>query len=1153
MFFLQRHTVAISTLATGVVLSITASIAVRHWEQTRMQLELQRRASLVSVVLERSISSNLEVLSAVKSFSVVSPEFDQDDFRLFALNEIRGHSDIKALSWVPRVLDRQRMTFEVTAQSYGNHDFQITQRNTQDQFVRAARRDDYFPVYSIEPLQGNEALLGFDLASSPAFKAALEQARDSGTPIATARIEDGRQASSEQFSFLVFLPLYNQGGAKGTLAERRQNLVGFFVGEMRIFNLVRGSLNELNMGGIDVYVEDPTAPLGKRLLHIHKKRHGKYVNGSLQELDQAALQKELHATTTIDVAGHQWLLQFLPTTQFFDSQRTWQPLETLVGGLLLTTLLCLYLIHAAQRTYSVKQLVKTRTAELVEANTELGREVKERQRTEELLLQRSRLAALEADVGISLTQSDALQNMLQQCAEAQVRHLNAALVRIWTLNLEEDVLELQASAGMYTHINGRHGRIPVGQFKIGLIAQERQPHLTNRVVGDPRVHDQEWATREGLVAFAGYPLIVEDGVVGVIAMFARQPLPEVTLKAMASVANALGLGIQRKWAEEALLKAKNELEIRVRERTSELVKANSELLNENTERKQAESALRQSEQRFRAIFENAAIGIGLTDVEGRPVEVNSATQKIFGYSSEDRHMSSFADYTHPDDVAADSELFRKLVAGRLDQYQIEKRFICKNGQLAWGRMTVSAVRGNENEILFAVAMIENITERKQAEDKLLHNAFYDVLTDLPNRALFLKHLEAAIQQSQRCKNYLFAVLFLDLDRFKNINDSLGHLVGDQLLTATAKKLAANSRAGDIVARLGGDEFAILLKDIRSVSDATDIANRLQQELSLPLNLNGYEVFTTVSIGIAFSAHSYDNADDILRDADTAMYCAKGLGKARFEIFNKAMHESALTILQLENDLRRAIKHQEFLLHYQPIITLETGRVTGFEALVRWQHLLRGLIAPAEFIPVAEETGLILPIGDWVLREACRQMREWQLRSRVLRSLTISVNISSKQLSQPALVEQIGQILQQTELEAHSLKLELTESALMENAESAAAMLHKLKAMNIQLHMDDFGTGYSSLSYLHRFPVDALKIDRSFVNRIGVASDNAEIVQTIVTLANNLRIDVVAEGVETVDQFNQLRALGCKYGQGYFFSRPLDDQSAAAFIAENYGH
>lgn len=676
--------------------------------------------------------------------------------------------------------------------------------------------------------------------------------------------------------------------------------------------------------------------------------------------------------------------------------------------------------------------------------------------------------------------------------------------------------------------------------------------MTNRVVGDPRVHDQEWATREGLVAFAGYPLIVEDGVVGVIAMFARQPLPEVTLKAMASVANALGLGIQRKWAEEALLKAKNELEIRVRERTSELVKANSELLNENTERKQAESALRQSEQRFRAIFENAAIGIGLTDVEGRPVEVNSATQKIFGYSSEDRHMSSFADYTHPDDVAADSQLFRKLVAGRLDQYQIEKRFICKNGQLAWGRMTVSAVRGNENEILFAVAMIENINERKQAEDKLLHNAFYDVLTELPNRALFLKHLEAAIQQSQRCKNYLFAVLFLDLDRFKNINDSLGHLVGDQLLMVTAKKLAANLRSGNIVARLGGDEFAILLKDIRSVSDATDIANRLQQELSLPLNLDGYEVFTTVSIGIAFSAHSYDNADDILRDADTAMYRAKGLGKARFEIFNKAMHESALTILQLENDLRRAIKHQEFLLHYQPIIALETGRVTGFEALVRWQHPLRGLIAPAEFIPVAEETGLILPIGDWVLREACRQMREWQLRSRALRSLTISVNISSKQLSQPALVEQIGQILQQTELEAHSLKLELTESALMENAESAAAMLHKLKAMNIQLHMDDFGTGYSSLSYLHRFPVDALKIDRSFINRIGVASENAEIVQTIVTLANNLRIDVVAEGVETVDQFNQLRALGCKYGQGYFFSRPLDDQSAAAFMAE-YGH
>jgi diguanylate cyclase (GGDEF)-like protein/PAS domain S-box-containing protein len=583
-----------------------------------------------------------------------------------------------------------------------------------------------------------------------------------------------------------------------------------------------------------------------------------------------------------------------------------------------------------------------------------------------------------------------------------------------------------------------------------------------------------------------------------------------------------------------------------------------------TERKQAEVALRQSEQRFRAIFENVAIGIGLTDSEGQHIEVNPAWQKILGYSNEELRQMSFTEFTYPDDVAADVELYKELLAGRRDHYQMEKRYICKSGQLAWGRLTVSLIRDRSNETQLAIATIENITERKRVEDKLQHNALHDVLTNLPNRALFVQRLEAALEltqrsakgsslaslsQAQRQAGYLFAVLFLDLDRFKNINDSLGHLVGDRLLIAIAQKLTASLRPGDTVARLGGDEFAILLEDIKSVSDATWIAERIQKQLSSPLNLDGHEVFTTVSIGIALSTHGYGNAEEILRDADTAMYRAKGLGKARYEIFNKAMHERVFTVLQLENDLRRALDYQEFQLHYQPIVSLETGRITGFEALVRWQHPQRGMISPAEFIPVAEETGLILPLGDWVLRTACRQMHQWQRQSPAM-PLTINVNISSRQFLQPTLVEQIDQILQETELEPHNLKLELTESGLMDNAESAATMLYKLQAMNIQLCIDDFGTGYSSLSYLHQFPINILKIDRSFINRIGVAGENAEIVRTIVTLANNLNMDVVAEGVETTAQVIHLKALGCKYAQGYFFSQPLDEQVAEALVTSS---
>lgn len=575
-----------------------------------------------------------------------------------------------------------------------------------------------------------------------------------------------------------------------------------------------------------------------------------------------------------------------------------------------------------------------------------------------------------------------------------------------------------------------------------------------------------------------------------------------------------------------------------------------EIHTDITERKQAEEALRQSEQRFRAIFENAVIGIGLTDIEGRHIETNPALQKVLGYSNEELCSMSFTEVTYPDDVAADVKLYKELVSGRLDHYQMEKRYTCKNGQLAWGCLTVSLVRGNRNEPQFTVAMVENITERKQAEEKLLHHAFHDVLTDLPNRTLFLNRLDSAIKRNQRCKVYSFAVLFLDLDRFKNINDSLGHLFGDQMLMVIAKKLAASLRKGDTVARLGGDEFAILLEDIKSISDATCIAERIQKELSLPLNLDGYEMFTSVSIGITLSAYGYGNAEDMLRDADTAMYRAKKLGKARYEIFNRAMHESALTLLQLENDLRRAIVTQEFQLHYQPIISLETGRITGFEALVRWQHPGRGMIAPADFIPVAEETGLIVSIGYWVLRSACRQMQDWLRRYSANSPKKISVNLSIKQFSQPDLMQQIAQILQDTGLSGGNLVLEITESVIMENGDEAITLLSQMQALGIELSIDDFGTGYSSLGRLHSFPISGLKIDRCFISPIGADAKKLEIIETIVTLAHKLGVKVTAEGVETAEQLTLLRKLNCEYGQGYFFSRPLDSEAAEALIVAN---
>jgi len=436
---------------------------------------------------------------------------------------------------------------------------------------------------------------------------------------------------------------------------------------------------------------------------------------------------------------------------------------------------------------------------------------------------------------------------------------------------------------------------------------------------------------------------------------------------------------------------------------------------------------------------------------------------------------------------------------------------------------------------------------EETKEHFRHAAFHDSLTGLPNRAMFSELLMAEIEVAKHRADHLFAVLFIDLDRFKNINDSLGHAHGDLLLAAFAQRIEGCLRPIDTLARFGGDEFAVLLNGIKDSGDAIRIAESIQQELKLPFMLDKNSAFSTASIGIALSATGYEHSDDILRDADTAMYRAKEKGRAQYEMFDKAMHVHAVSRLRLENDLRHAIENQEFLVYYQPILSLESGRLSGFEALVRWQHPERGLVSPADFIPVAEETGLIVPIGWWVLEEACRQMRDWQSQSSSYRSLTLSVNLSSRQVAQPDLVERVEQILEKTEFDPYCLKLEITESVVMENAEAAAKMFKRLRSLGVQLSIDDFGTGYSSLSYLHRFAVNYLKIDRSFVSKMVESNENYEIVRTIVMLAKKLGMEVIAEGIETEEQLSKLRNLKCEYGQGFLFSKPVTKELAQAFI------
>jgi diguanylate cyclase (GGDEF)-like protein/PAS domain S-box-containing protein len=562
-------------------------------------------------------------------------------------------------------------------------------------------------------------------------------------------------------------------------------------------------------------------------------------------------------------------------------------------------------------------------------------------------------------------------------------------------------------------------------------------------------------------------------------------------------------------------------------------------------------ALQESEEHFRSAFNYAAIGMGLTATNGRWLQVNNSLCEIVGYSEQELLAMTSQGITHPDDLGKHLADIYKLLEDQIVTSSMEKRYIHKLGYPVWVMSSASLVRNATGEPLHLIVQVQDITERKHAEAQLHHAAFYDVMTSLPNRALFTDQLQLSIARSKQEPDQLFAVLFLDVDRFKNINDSLGHALGDQLLITIARRLQTCVRPEDTVARFGGDEFALLLNSIKHSVDAIRVADRIREELAQSFNLCGQEIFTSASIGIALSSTGYNQPDEILRDADTAMYRAKAQGKGRHEVFDKVMHSRAISLLQIENDLRRAVEREEFVIHYQPIVKLKTGVISGFEALVRWQHPERGLVSPAEFIPVAEETELIIPIGMWVLRESCRQIRQWQLASTATTPLSISVNLSSKQLKQVGLVEYIQQTLQETNLDPGSLRLEITESVVMENVETATAMLRQLRSLGIQLSIDDFGTGYSSLSYLHRLPVNNLKIDRSFVSRMYPGNENSAIVQTVITLARNLNMETVAEGIETREQLAQLKTLACDYGQGYLFSKPVTVEAAGVLLRNNF--
>lgn len=575
-------------------------------------------------------------------------------------------------------------------------------------------------------------------------------------------------------------------------------------------------------------------------------------------------------------------------------------------------------------------------------------------------------------------------------------------------------------------------------------------------------------------------------------------------------------------SRQALRESNETLEMKVVERTKEL---------------------RDSEIKYRTIFENTGAA---TVIIQKDLTISLANSVFISFAGFNRGEVEFKKsiYDFLDDrshrTILNSEGFLS------NEKNLECKFINRQRELKDILITFASIPGTDD----SVASITDISELKEAERQISHQAFHDTLTNLPNRSLFMEHLNMAIKRGKRRDDYRFAVLYLDIDRFKLVNDSLGHNVGDNLLIAFAERIQDSLRESDTLARLGGDEFVILLEDIEEADYASRVAERLQQELKRPFMVNGKEVFAPSSFGVVKDTQDYDLPEDIVRDADSAMYHAKENGKSQYKVFDKKLHEKALHLLQRETDLRKAIHKREFETHYQPIVSLKTRSVVGFEALIRWNHPQLGLIYPGSFISIAEETGLIIPITRLMVEEACRDLKIWQDRIRHVQKLTMNVNISSRHFLQPSLLNDLKDVLQRVDLSPDHLKLEITETALMEDVEETVRLVHRMRDFGLQIVIDDFGTGYSSLSYLQRLPIDTLKVDRSFVSRIQDTPDgNRNIVEAIISLAHRLDMIVVAEGVETLEQYTILLDMNCQFGQGYLFSKPRAKSQIDALIDE----
>jgi diguanylate cyclase (GGDEF)-like protein/PAS domain S-box-containing protein len=1043
--FLRSRNVRLLALACGLLATLFAWYQAGRVVEREESAQFAARANVATVVLERRIQRYLDILYGLQAFAYHTDELTRQDFRQYAraLQLGKRFPGVQAVEFIRRVPLAERDHFLLSLRS----DPSMGPIGTTFGIQPPGDREEYWAIDYVEPLPTNESVVGLDILSRPASRAAAERARDFGEPSATGRYRLAQEAGAS-YGLVIYLPVF---GHTATHA----GLVGLVNVVLRVDDMLADTLNDSLLGNVRVRIHD----LGVAGAVSAEPSSATLFYASANETADtpASWWQQNRATEKpVAVAGRQWLVQY-------DQEPVVVPwlqspaLVVLAAGLGMTLLL-----------YGIFRAVSRARSEAIE----LARRATEGLSTQLAFTQKLESNTRDSNERLRAVIEAAPVGIIARDLDAVIRMWNPAAERLFGWK-ESEVLKTATSV------------VPQHLREETRVLRERAQN------GETIwVEETQRLRRDGSLVDASVSIspIYDDGrVVGTMVT-----------------------------------------------------------ITDITRRKQAEAALRESESQLRLAMEAAQMGMWYWEADTDRFTHSDGLNVLFGSPPEtgNVHYRTLQERMHPEDRDLFAATLRHAIKHGGD-FQVDYRVVWPDASVHWIANRAQVHRGADGRAQRVIGVAMNITDRKMAEQRVAHMAHHDALTGLPNRVLLRDRIQQAIAQAHRAGSQV-AVLFLDLDRFKTINDSLGHQLGDRLLQSVASRILVCVREGDTVSRVGGDEFVIVVPGIGTSGDASAVASKILEVLASAFHLHGNDLHVSTSIGIALYPSDGADAETLMRNADTAMYHAKDMGRGNYQFFTQHMNVAAQQRLALDNALRRAVEAREFELQYQPLFDLRDRSVTGFEALLRW-HPPGGaaVVPPGQFIAAAEESGLIVPIGEWVLGEAIREAARWQTGGK---SYSLAVNVSAKQLARPSFVTRLRELLEETGVNPALVELEITESVIIAGGGEAQDALHQIAKLGVGIAIDDFGTGYSGLAYLKRFPIDTVKIDQSFIRDLTVDPEDAAIVTAIVAMARSLDVDVVAEGVETEEQVDELKRLGCRRAQGYLLARPMSAAAVARRLA-----